>query len=77
VVLTARSERFNTNCAPDFFMMTNPSRQRLLERVAPAVQTLTVAEGMSQKVLDALRGGAASAADRYRNLPFTEMNVPF
>jgi hypothetical protein len=43
--------------------MTNPStRQRLLERVAPAVQTLTVAEGMSQKMLDALRGGAAPAA---------------
>jgi len=63
VVLTARNERFNTNCAPDFFIMTNPStRQRLLERVAPAVQTLTVTEGMSQKMLDALRGGAASAA---------------
>jgi hypothetical protein len=63
VMLTARNERFNTNCAPDFFIMTNPSmRQRLLERVAPDDRPLTVAEGMSQKMLDALHGGAASAA---------------
>ncbi len=43
--------------------MSNPSkRQRLLERVAPADRPPTVAERMSQKMLDALRGGKASAA---------------
>jgi hypothetical protein len=62
VSLPARSERFNTNCAPDFFIMTHrPTRQGLLERVTVTDQACTVSEGMSQKMVDALRGGAASA----------------
>jgi len=63
VSLPARNERFNTNCAPDFFIMTHPStRQRLLERVALADRPVTIAEGMSEKMVDALRGGAGSRA---------------
>jgi hypothetical protein len=64
VSLSARKERFNTNCAPDFFIMTNSSmRQRLLERVAAGPdRPITVDEGMTEKMVVALRGGASSTA---------------
>jgi hypothetical protein len=57
VVLPARNERFNTNCAPDFFIMTHPpSRQRLLKSVAGGNLPIGVSEGMSPRMLEAVRG---------------------
>ena len=56
VVLPASRERFNTNCAPDFFIMTyTRTRERMLERVSGGASS-AVAEGMSEKMLDAIRG---------------------
>jgi hypothetical protein len=63
VVLPARSERFNTNCAPDFFIMTHPrTRQRFLERAAGGNPPIGVSEGMSEKMTNALRGVTTAAA---------------
>lgn len=64
VVLPERNERFNTNCAPDFFIMTHPpTRERLLERVAAGSQPVaTAGEGMSQKMVDAVRGATTPGA---------------
>ncbi len=63
VVLPARGERFNTNCAPDFFIMTHRrARQRLLERVAGGSSPVGVGEGMSEKMVNALRSATTSAA---------------
>jgi hypothetical protein len=60
VVLPARNERFNTNCAPDFFIMTHPpTRYRLMKRLAAGSQPVaTAGEGMSQKMVDAVRAAA-------------------
>lgn len=56
VVLPARRERFNTNCAPDFFIMTHQAtRERSLAQLRTGALPELAGEGMSQKMLDALR----------------------
>lgn len=61
VVLPDRSERFNTNCATDFFIMTHrPTRERALAQIKSGNLQDTTGEGMSQKMIDAIR--AASRA---------------
>ena len=63
VVLPARNERFNTNCAPDFFIMTYPpAHEAILERTSRVVDSGGCSEGMSQKMVDAIRGVATSGA---------------
>jgi hypothetical protein len=70
VVLCARGERFNTNCAPDFFVMTYaPARERMLERVTGGV-SFEAAEGMSEKMLDAIRGVNTAGARPLQDSPF-------
>jgi hypothetical protein len=70
VVLSARGERFNTNCAPDFFIMTYPpARERILERVSGGA-TSAVAEGMSEKMLDAIRGANTAGARALQDSAF-------
>ncbi len=70
VVLPARSERFNTNCAPDFFIMTyRPARERMLERVSEGARS-AAAEGMSEKMLDAIRGVNTSGARALQDSAF-------
>src|SRR5262249_26293335 len=54
-VLTERDERFNTNCAPDFFIMTCPRVRERFNRPSQ-VASSTAAEGMSDKMVDAVRG---------------------
>jgi hypothetical protein len=62
VVLPARRERFNTNCAPDFFIMTcSPVRERMCERLSQGAGSAP-REGMSEKMLDAVRDPNASGA---------------
>ena len=63
VVLPARGERFNTNCAADFFIMTHPStRQRLLNLATGGNPPVGISEGMSEKMINALRSATTSAA---------------
>jgi len=70
VVLPARNERFNTNCAPDFFIMTNSSlRDSMRERISKDSGSLAT-EGMSHKMLDAVRGVNASGARELRDSGF-------
>jgi len=70
VVLPERGERFNTNCAPDFFFMTNrPARERMLESVAEGAFS-AAAEGMSEKMLDAIRGVNTSGARALQDAGF-------
>ncbi len=70
VILPARGERFNTNCAPDFFMMTYPAtRERMLERVSRGASS-TVADGMSDKMLDAIRGANTAGARALQDSAF-------
>jgi hypothetical protein len=70
VVLPARGERFNTNCAPDFFIMTYPpTRERMLERVSGGASSV-VAEGMSEKMLDAIRGANTAGARALQDSAF-------
>jgi hypothetical protein len=69
VVLTARDERFNTNCAPDFFIMTcNPVRERFNR--PSEVASRTAAEGMSDKMVNAVRGVETSGARPLREHGF-------
>jgi hypothetical protein len=74
VVLPARGARFNTNCAPDFFLMTRaPLRERMLERVSERLAAgvgLAPSEGMSQKMLDAIRGVSTSGARKLQESGF-------
>ncbi len=52
-----------TNCAPDFFIMTHPStRQRLLNRATGGNPPVGINEGMSEKMVNALRSATTSAA---------------
>jgi len=70
VVLPTRGERFNTNCAPDFFIMTyRPLWERMLERASAGVSSAPV-EGMSQKMLDAVRGVNTSGARKLQDSAF-------
>lgn len=70
VVLHARGERFNTNCAPDFFMMTYPpARERMLESLSLGASH-AAAEGMSEKMLDAIRGVNTSGARALQDSTF-------
>jgi len=70
VVLSARGERFNTNCAPDFFIMTYaPERERMLKRVTGGSSS-EVAEGMSEKMLDAIRGVNTAGARELQDSAF-------
>lgn len=58
VVLPGRKQRFNTNCAQDFFIMTHrPTYERALARMR-AGQQLTGGEGMSPKMVAAIRDAA-------------------
>jgi hypothetical protein len=69
VVLPERGERFNTNCAPDFFFMTNrPARERMLQSVSEGVGS--AAEGMSEKMVDAIRGVNNSGARALQDSAF-------
>ena len=71
-MLPNRGERFNTNCAPDFFIMSN-ARVRDLMREGISKDPSSIAwprEGMSEKMLDALRGANASGARELRNSGF-------
>jgi hypothetical protein len=69
VVLTARDERFNTNCAPDFFIMTcSPVRERFTR--PSQVASSTAAEGMSDKMVNAVRGVDTSGARPLRDHGF-------
>lgn len=64
VVLPARSARFNTNCAPDFFIMTHrPTRERSLAQLRTGSLPELAGEGMSQKMLDAIRAVASAEAE--------------
>ena len=70
VVLPARGERFNTNCAPDFFIMTYaPARERMLERVTGGASS-EAAEGMSEKMRDAIRGANTGGARALQDSAF-------
>jgi hypothetical protein len=70
VLLPARGERFNTNCAPDFFIMTyRPAPERMLERVSEGARS-TAAEGMSEKMLDAIRGVNTSGSRALKDSAF-------
>ncbi len=56
VDLPDRSERFNTNCATDFFIMTHrPTREHALAQIKAGRFPDTAGEGMSQKMIDAIR----------------------
>jgi hypothetical protein len=69
VVLTARGERFNTNCAPDFFIMTcSPVRERFGRRAQSA--SANAREGMSDKMIDAARGVKLAGARPLRDTGF-------
>jgi len=61
VVLTARDERFNTNCVPDFFIMTSSVVRERFNRLSH-VASSTAAEGMSDKMVNAVRGVNTSGA---------------
>jgi hypothetical protein len=68
VVLPDRRERFNTNCATDFFIMTHrPTRERALAQIKSGGLPEAAGEGMSQKMIDAIRaasrGGNSALAD--------------
>jgi hypothetical protein len=69
VVLTGRDERFNTNCAPDFFIMTNPAvRERFYRPSQLAIAN--AGEGMSDKMVDAARGVKVAGARPLRDTGF-------
>jgi len=69
VALTARGERFNTNCAPDFFIMTcSPVRERFARRAQSA--SADAREGMSDKMVDAARGVKLAGARPLRDTGF-------
>ncbi len=56
VVLPDRSERFNRNCATDFFIMAHrPTRERALAQIKAGSLPETAGAGMSQKMTDAIR----------------------
>ncbi len=56
--------------APDFFIMTyRPARERMLERVSEGARS-TAAEGMSEKMLDAIRGVNTSGARALKDSAF-------
>ncbi len=64
------SMRFNTNCVPDFFVKTYPpARERMLERVSGDASS-AVAEGMSEKMLDAIRGANRAGARALQDSAF-------
>jgi hypothetical protein len=71
VVLTERDERFNTNCSPDFFIMTcSPVRDQFH---SPAqLESATAAEGMSEKMVAAVRGVRTGGARALRDHGFYE-----
>lgn len=63
VVLPGRDERFNTNCALDFFIMTHPpTRESVLAQITSGNLPEVAGEGMSQKMIEAIR--VASHAGR-------------
>jgi hypothetical protein len=77
VELPERGERFNTNCVPDFFIMTHrPTRERAIKamrsRGRDAPEAEGAVEGMSTKMMRAIRetrqgGNSALAIDRYED----------
>jgi hypothetical protein len=69
VVLSARDERFNTNCAPDFFIMTCSAVRERFNRPSQ-VASSTAAEGMSDKMVKAVRGVDTSGARPLRDHGF-------
>src|SRR5216684_2635366 len=61
VVIPKSGERFNANCATDFFVMTHrPTRERVLAQFRGGGLPETAGEGMSQMMIEAIR--AASRA---------------
>jgi hypothetical protein len=63
IVLPERGERFNTNCALDFFIMTHrPTREQFLARTRLGTLSETYGEGMSDKMVRAIRELAATGA---------------
>jgi len=66
VVLPDRGERFNTNCALDFFIMTHPpTRERALAQAASGKLPEAAGEGMSQKMIDAIRGASDAESSAF------------
>jgi len=68
VELPERGERFNTNCVPDFFIMTHrATRERAIKAMRTRSDHAPVAagavEGMSAKMMEAVRETASSGSD--------------
>lgn len=73
VVLPERGERFNTNCAPDFFILTHRrTRERALSQLRARALPEMTGTGMSQKMVDALREVAAAGAGTLGGASFHE-----
>jgi hypothetical protein len=70
VVLPAREERFNTNCAPDFFIMTNARLRDLMREGISRGSSSLAREGMSEKMLDAVQGVNTSGARSLQDSTF-------
>jgi hypothetical protein len=59
VVLPDGGARFNTNCPADFFIMTHrPTRERALAQIQAGNLPNTAGEGMSQKMIEAIRAAS-------------------
>jgi hypothetical protein len=66
VMLPVRDQRFNTNCALDFFIMTHPpTRERTLAQMASGKLPEAAGEGMSQKMIDAIRGASHAESSAF------------
>lgn len=66
VMLPARDQRFNTNCALDFFIMTHrPTRERALAQMASGKLQEVPGEGMSEKMIDAIRQASRTGSSAF------------
>jgi hypothetical protein len=75
VVLSDRGQRFNTNCALDSFAMTYPpARERMLQRAFSETSS-GPAEGISEKMIDALRRANTSCARGLQDSSFHGRNA--
>ena len=73
VVLPAPGARFNTNCALDFFLLTHrPTRARLLAELRTGTLPELVGEGMSEKMVTALRALVAAEGEPTAGGSFSE-----
>jgi hypothetical protein len=66
VMLPTRDQRFNTNCALDFFIMTHsPTRERALAQIASGKLQEVAGEGMSEKMIDAIRQASRTGSSAF------------